>query len=93
MLKKIVNNNIVTEILNLKNVLRNPAFEIVYEHIIQNDEGYVGMNGALIVDTGEFTGRYPKDKYFVEENTSKDDIWWGTVNQKVHKEVYNIFLD
>ena len=46
MLKKIVNYNIVTEILNLKNVLRNPAFEIVYEHIIQNDEGYVGMNGA-----------------------------------------------
>ena len=84
-INKIMKNNIP----NLKNVLRNPAFEIIYEHILHNGEGQVGMNGALMVDTGEFTGRSPKDKYFVEEKVSKDNLWWGPVNKKIDIEIFN----
>ena len=42
------------------------------EESIIKGEGKIGLNGALMVDTGKFTGRSPKDKYFVEENYSKD---------------------
>ncbi len=44
-------------------------------------EGRLAENGALVVETGQFTGRSPKDKYIVEDLASRDKIWWGTVNQ------------
>ena len=80
-------------ILNLENSLRNPKFEVIYEHIIQNGEGQVGMNGALMVDTGDFTGRSPKDKYFVEEHSSKDNLWWGPVNKKIEENIFTELYD
>ena len=92
MLSKTMNRK-TTEILMLNNVLRNPAFELVYEHIIENGEGRVGMNGSLMVDTGVFTGRSPKDKYFVEEDFSKKNVWWGPVNKKINIEVFNTLYD
>ncbi|MFA5087822.1 MAG: phosphoenolpyruvate carboxykinase (ATP) [Candidatus Omnitrophota bacterium] len=41
------------------------------------ERGFVTELGAVAVDTGKFTGRSPKDKYIVEEETSKRNIWWG----------------
>ena len=76
-------------IIKLKNVLRNPPIEIISEHIIENGEGNIGMNGALMVDTGIFTGRSPEDKYFVEESSSSENLWWGPVNRKIDIEVFN----
>jgi len=72
----------------LNNKLINPSIEIVCEHIISNKEGQIGQKGAMIVDTGEFTGRSPKDKYFVEEDFSKDNLWWGPVNKKISTGIY-----
>ena len=74
-------------------VLVNPAIEIVCEHILTNKEGIIGQNGAMIVDTGEFTGRSPNDKYFVEEDFSKNNLWWGPVNRKVNAKVYKKLYD
>ena len=76
-------------ITKLKNVLVNPPIEVICEHIIQNGEGNVGMNGALMVDTGIFTGRSPQDKYFVEEASSKDNLWWGPINKKIDESIFN----
>lgn len=42
------------------------------------ERGYVTTTGAIAVDTGKFTGRSPKDKYIVEEPSSKANIWWST---------------
>jgi phosphoenolpyruvate carboxykinase (ATP) len=38
--------------------------------------------GCVIVDTGKFTGRSPKDKWVVEEEETKD-VWWGAINKKM----------
>ncbi|MAQ43057.1 MAG: phosphoenolpyruvate carboxykinase (ATP), partial [Candidatus Marinimicrobia bacterium] len=41
------------------------------------------------VDTGIYTGRSPKDKYFVEEDMSKKHLWWGEVNQKIEADIFD----
>jgi len=55
--------------------------ELVEETII-NGEGMLTDTGALAVDTGEFTGRSPKDKFIVLDEKTKDSIWWSDVNFK-----------
>ena len=53
------------------------------EHAVDRDEGTLTATGALAVTTGAFTGRSPKDKYVVDERSSRDSIWWGEVNQRM----------
>ena len=66
--------------LGLKNISAalwnlSPA-ELVEETILAG-QGQLTSTGALAVDTGEFTGRSPKDKFIVADATTKDTIWWG----------------
>ena len=43
----------------------------------------------LIVHTGKFTGRSPKDRYFVKTNQNKDEIDWGARNQSVSEKTFD----
>ncbi|MCA6364074.1 MAG: phosphoenolpyruvate carboxykinase (ATP) [Bacteroidetes bacterium] len=52
------------------------------EDTLLRDEGVLTDNGALAIDTGEFTGRSPKDKFIVLDDITKDSIWWSDVNIK-----------
>jgi phosphoenolpyruvate carboxykinase (ATP) len=58
-----------------------PAAELV-QHAIKNGEGVLTDTGALMADTGEFTGRSPKDKFTVADSKTENTVWWGDVNQK-----------
>jgi phosphoenolpyruvate carboxykinase (ATP) len=55
--------------------------ELVEDCIVLN-QGNLTDTGALAIDTGEFTGRSPKDKFVVYDDTTKDSVWWGDVNNK-----------
>jgi len=44
-------------------------------HAIRRNEGHLGKGGTLIVNTGKFTGRSPKDKHIVVSDMSEDIIW------------------
>ena len=68
-------------VINTNSVSWNLAAEPLYEATIRCNHGKLSIGGALVVDTGKHTGRSPKDKFLVEEQTSKDNIWWGPVNQ------------
>lgn len=39
-------------------------------------------SGAIAIDTGEFTGRSPKDRFLVYDDLTKDAVWWGDINIK-----------
>ena len=49
-------------------VYHNLNYDQLFEHETANDEGRVSENGTMMVDTGKFTGRSPKDKYFVKQS-------------------------
>jgi len=51
------------------------------EHALQRREGSLADNGALIVRTGQFTGRSPKDKFIVRDEVTASTVQWGAVNQ------------
>ncbi|HYE64719.1 MAG TPA: phosphoenolpyruvate carboxykinase [Pyrinomonadaceae bacterium] len=61
----------------------------LYEEIARRQEGLFSDHGALIVDTGEHTGRAAKDKAIVREASSEDQVWWGEVNKEFSQEKFN----
>ena len=70
-------------------VLRNLPVEDIIENIVDHQEGTLGLNGAVMVDTGRYTGRSPKDKYFVDEGSSNKNLWWGPVNAKIDESIFD----
>ena len=78
--------------LGLKNVADaywnlQPA-ELVEETIL-GGEGMLTDTGALAVDTGKFTGRSPKDKFIVCDETTEKSVWWGDINIKFDSEKFD----
>lgn len=64
---------------------RNASVAQLYEDAITYEGAVISSSGALINFSGKKTGRSPKDKRIVYEDSSKDDIWWGPVNIKMGK--------
>ena len=44
----------------------------LYEHTLRGGQGQMAEGGALVVLTGQYTGRSPNDKFIVDEPTSHD---------------------
>jgi phosphoenolpyruvate carboxykinase (ATP) len=75
-------------------VYRNLDYDDLFAHEERNSEGRVSANGTMMVDTGKFTGRSPKDKYFVRQSPSSQNIAWGKHNQPVAPEIFEeLFAD
>ncbi|WP_075182551.1 phosphoenolpyruvate carboxykinase (ATP) [Pantoea sp. 1.19] len=63
-------------------VVYNPDYDTLFQEETRPDlEGYergiVTQSGAVAVNTGVFTGRSPKDKYIVRDDTTRDTLWWA----------------
>lgn len=72
---------------DVQEVVYNPDYDTLYREELAPDlEGYErGVEtrlGAIAVDTGIFTGRSPKDKYIVRDDTTRDTLWWADEGQK-----------
>lgn len=59
------------------------------EAALARKEGVLAENGAFAAATGARTGRSPKDRYLVEEPSTKEAIWWGPVNRPMAPEVFD----
>ncbi len=74
-------------ITGTKEIFHNLSYDELFKHETDPsleglERGYVTEFGAVTVDTGIFTGRSPKDKYIVKEETSRDNIWWKNEHRK-----------
>lgn len=62
------------------NLKENLSVSALVEASIKTDEGRLSDAGALIINTGKFTGRSPKDRYIVEDEITRDNVDWGDIN-------------
>ena len=87
-------NEIVEKVLSKagKAYVNLTAAELV-QHAIINGEGVLTDTGALMADTGEFTGRSPKDKFSVCDTKTENTVWWGDVNQKFEPSKFDSLLN
>ena len=74
---------------NINKIYHNLGFDELIQHELDNGECSMTSSGATTVDTGVFTGRSPKDKYFVNQEPSNKYIAWGDVNQKIDKAIFD----
>lgn len=63
-------------IIGLGKVYYNLIEPTIVEHALARKEGQLGIGGALLVSTGKFTGRSPKDKHIVKTASTTETIWW-----------------
>ncbi len=69
-------------------VYRNLSVTQLIEHSIRRGEGVLSERGALVVDTGKYTGRSPKDRFIVRQKSIEDKIFWGKRNVPVEEKVF-----
>ncbi|TPX65666.1 phosphoenolpyruvate carboxykinase (ATP) [Spizellomyces sp. 'palustris'] len=74
-----------------KPIIRNASVPVLYEEALEHEVG-TGLTaaGALVTDSGAKKGRSPKDKRIVEEESSKDNVWWGPVNVKMSENAFMV---
>ena len=84
-------------------IIYNPSYEQLFEaemdpSLTGYEKGQLTELGAVNVMTGIYTGRSPKDKFFVMDETSKDTVWWTSDeykndNKPVTKETWKVLKD
>ncbi len=94
-------------IIGVKEIIRNPSYEILFQeetkmNLTEFEKGQVSELSAVNVMTGIYTGRSPKDKFIVMDDTSRDTVWWTSddyqndnhpASQKAWNEVKAIALN
>ncbi|KYG91419.1 MULTISPECIES: phosphoenolpyruvate carboxykinase (ATP) [Metasolibacillus] len=80
--------NELKDLLNGTNIHVQLSVPQLVEKATSRGEAILTVDGALRAETGKYTGRSPKDKYTVEEESTKDKIDWGKVNRPISSEVF-----
>ena len=77
--------------IDVKEISRNSSVPVLYEIGLRKEEGTaISDKGALLVYSGEKTGRSPKDKRIVRHEESADNIDWGDINIELDKNTFRI---
>ena len=76
-----------------KAVYRNLSPAQLVEIALKRGEGQLSSTGALVVTTGKYTGRSPKDKFIVDTENIHNEIAWGKVNKPISRERFNALKD
>jgi len=77
---------------NLREVHWNLSPSLLVEESLRRGEGRLAANGALVAETGKYTGRSPKDRFIVEDDITKDDVDWGDVNRPMSPATFERLL-
>ena len=77
--------------IDVKNIVRNARPATLYQEALDyEEEAAIADSGALMVRSGEKTGRSPSDKRIVKHSDSENNIWWGSVNVAVDEHTFEI---
>ncbi|MEO1418063.1 MAG: phosphoenolpyruvate carboxykinase (ATP) [Bacteroidota bacterium] len=77
--------------INVQEILRNSSVPVLYEMGLRNEKGTaISDKGALLVYSGEKTGRSPKDKRIVRHPESENNIDWGDINIELDQHTFNV---
>ena len=77
--------------IEVTNIVRNARPATLYQEALEHEEeAAIAASGAIMVRSGEKTGRSPSDKRIVRHPDSEDDIWWGSVNVAVDEHTFEI---
>ncbi|MFC5682508.1 phosphoenolpyruvate carboxykinase (ATP) [Flavobacterium sp. MAHUQ-51] len=81
------NNSLFTKTISLDNIgITNATIHYqlspneLHEITIEKGQGIETSTGALAINTGEFTGRSPQDRFIVKDAITENEIWWGNIN-------------
>ena len=80
-------------IINPTAVYRNLGTAELVEKALERKEGKLSNTGALVVNTGKYTGRSPDDKFVVDYPSIHDEIAWGKVNVPMAPKVFDKIYD
>ncbi|HZK96822.1 MAG TPA: phosphoenolpyruvate carboxykinase (ATP) [Prolixibacteraceae bacterium] len=75
-------------------IVHNPTYKKLYKAEVNPnntgfEKGVLTDTGAVAVQTGIFTGRSPKDKFFVKDAITEDTLWWdGVINRPITPEIF-----
>ncbi|MBI3511474.1 MAG: phosphoenolpyruvate carboxykinase (ATP) [Bacteroidetes bacterium] len=76
-------------ITNAKTIYWNQTPQQLVDATLNAKQGSLCDTGAIAVDTGEFTGRSPKDKFCVADAITENSVWWGDINIKFTPEKFD----
>ena len=76
-------------ITGFKNAYYNLTEPDLIAQSISRDEGELGIGGTLLVETGKFTGRSPKDKHIVVSDETLSNVWWER-NAKMSSQAFDL---
>ena len=62
------------------NVRYQLSADELHQETLDKKLGVEASSGAIAINTGEFTGRSPKDRFIVKDDITKDRVWWGNIN-------------
>jgi len=79
-------------ISGVSEIIYNPSYDTLFAEEMSPDltgfeKGTLTANGTVAVDTGIFTGRSPKDKYIVKDDTTRDTVWWADQGKNDNKAI------
>jgi len=79
-------------IKDTQEIIYNPSYDRLFKEetkpgLSGYEAGVVTESGAVAVDTGIFTGRSPKDKYIVKDDTTRDTFWWSDQGKNDNKPI------
>ena len=69
-------------------LIYNPSYNLLFAEetkpgLDRYEKGIITRTGAVSVDTGVFTGRSPRDKYVVQDELTRDSVWWKSEMSKI----------
>ena len=65
----------------------------LHKETLLKGQGVEASSGTLAINTGEFTGRSPKDRFIVKDDITRDKVWWGNINIPFPTDMFDSLYD